>query len=43
VSLTIPLKEKQKLVTRSGEIVWSRKNGVGIKFEAGSDDEPPTP
>jgi hypothetical protein len=34
VSLTIPLKKKQKLVTRSGEIVWSGKNGVGIKFEA---------
>lgn len=34
VNLTIPLKEKQKLVTRSGEIVWSSKDGVGIKFEA---------
>jgi hypothetical protein len=34
VFLTIPLKKKQKLVKRAGEIVWSDTNGVGIKFEA---------
>jgi hypothetical protein len=44
VFLTIPLKKKQKLVNRAGEIVWSDKNGVGIKFEAESADESsPTP
>lgn len=32
VFLTIPLKQKQKLVTRTGEIVWSSDEGVGIKF-----------
>jgi hypothetical protein len=39
VFLTIPLRKKQKLVTRSGEIVWSSKNGVGIKFENEPSDE----
>jgi hypothetical protein len=34
VVLKIPLKKKQKLITRSGEIVWSDETGVGIKFEA---------
>lgn len=34
VVLKIPLKKKQKLLTRSGEIVWSDATGVGIKFEA---------
>lgn len=42
VFLTIPLKKNQKLITRSGEIVWSNKNGVGIKFEAESDDKSST-
>jgi hypothetical protein len=44
VFMTIPLKKKQKIITRSGEILWSSQNGVGIKFEADPDDEPsPTP
>ena len=44
VFLTIPLKKKQKLITRSGEIVWRNKKGVGIKFEAqAADDSSPTP
>ncbi len=33
VFLTIPLKKKQKVVTRLGEVVWSDTNGVGIKFQ----------
>jgi hypothetical protein len=33
VFLTIPLKKKQKLVTRAGEIIWRNQNGLGIKFE----------
>ena len=33
VVLKIPLQKKRKLVTRPGEIVWSNRNGVGIKFE----------
>lgn len=33
VSLTIPLKKKQKLVSRLGEIVWSDENGIGIRFQ----------
>lgn len=32
VFLTIPLKNKQKLISRVGEIVWVDKNGLGIKF-----------
>jgi hypothetical protein len=39
VFLTIPLKKKQKLITRSGEIAWRNKNGVGIKFEAPPGDK----
>ena len=34
VSLTIPLKKKQKLISRSGEIVWSDENGIGIQFQS---------
>lgn len=34
VVLKIPLKKKQKLITRAGEVVWSNETGVGIKFEA---------
>jgi hypothetical protein len=33
VFLTIPLKQKQKLVTRTGKIAWTSEQGVGIKFE----------
>lgn len=33
VFLTIPLKNRQKLVTRVGEIVWIDSGGVGIKFQ----------
>jgi hypothetical protein len=33
VFLTIPLRKKRKIVTRSGEIVWANQNGVGIKFD----------
>ena len=44
VFLTIPLKKKQKLITRAGEIVWRNKNGLGIKFEAQTTDaSSPTP
>ena len=32
VFLTIPLKKKQKVVTRLGEVVWSDGSGVGIKI-----------
>lgn len=32
VSLTIPLKKKQKVVSRLGEIVWCDENGIGIRF-----------
>jgi hypothetical protein len=39
VFLTIPLKKKQKIVTRSGEIVWSSRDGVGVKFEAEPSDD----
>jgi len=39
VFLTIPLRKRQKLVTRSGEIVWSSRNGVGIKFETEPGDD----
>jgi hypothetical protein len=34
VSLTIPLKKKRKLISRSGEIVWSDENGIGIRFQS---------
>ncbi len=37
VSLAIPLKKKQKLVSRRGEIVWCDENGIGIRFQT---DEP---
>jgi hypothetical protein len=40
VFLTIPLKKKQKLITRAGEIVWRNKSGMGVKFEAQADDTP---
>jgi hypothetical protein len=44
VFLSIPLKMKQKLVTRAGEIVWRSRNGLGIKFEdPAADVSPPTP
>lgn len=44
VFLTVPLKKKQKLITRPGEIVWRNKSGVGIKFETQpADDSSPTP
>jgi Tfp pilus assembly protein PilZ len=33
VSLTIPLKQRQKLVSRLGEIVWCDENGIGIRFQ----------
>ncbi len=39
VFLTIPLKQKQKLVTRIGEIVWSSDEGVGIKFRPSASPE----
>lgn len=32
VYLTIPLKNKQKLVTRLGRVVWSDDEGLGIEF-----------
>jgi hypothetical protein len=34
VFLTIPLKKRRKLITRSGEIVRSDENGIGIRFES---------
>lgn len=33
ITLTIPLKKKQKLVSRFGEIVWCDENGIGIRFQ----------
>jgi hypothetical protein len=33
VSLTIPLKKREKIVTRVGEVVWSDADGVGIRFD----------
>jgi hypothetical protein len=36
VFLTIPLKKKQKVVTRLGEVVWYDSSGIGIKFQARS-------
>jgi hypothetical protein len=36
VFLTIPLKKKQKVVTRLGEVVWSDGSGIGIKFQTQS-------
>jgi hypothetical protein len=36
VSLSIPLKQKQKLVSRLGEIVWCDENGIGIRFQEDS-------
>lgn len=44
VYLTIPLKKKQKLITRAGKIVWRNRNGLGIKFEdqAAAASSPPS-
>jgi hypothetical protein len=39
VSLTIPLKKRQKLVSRRGEIVWCDENGIGIRFQNGTPEE----
>lgn len=33
ISLAIPLKQAQKLVSRRGEIVWADENGIGIRFQ----------
>ena len=40
VFLSIPLKKKQKLITRAGKIVWRNKDGVGIQFDAQASEEP---
>jgi hypothetical protein len=33
VSVMIPLKKKQKLVVRVGEVVRSDSKGIGVKFQ----------
>ena len=40
VSVMIPLKKKQKLVVRVGEVVRSDSNGIGIKFHLHPPDKP---
>jgi hypothetical protein len=43
LSLTIPYRKQQKLITRLGEVVWAERNGIGIKFEpesSASSDHP---
>ena len=39
LSLTIPYRKQQKLITRLGEVVWAERNGIGIKFEPESSGE----
>lgn len=34
LQLTIPLRKRQKIVTRVGEVVWSDRNGLGIRFDS---------
>ncbi|MCU0562920.1 MAG: PilZ domain-containing protein [Desulfobacterales bacterium] len=36
LQLTIPLRKRQKIVTRSGEVVWSDRDGLGIRFDPGA-------
>ena len=43
LQLTIPLRKRQKLITRFGEVVWSDSNGLGIKFDAQARAETPDP
>jgi hypothetical protein len=43
LQLTIPLRKRQKLITRRGEVVWSDQNGLGIRFDAEASDETPDP
>lgn len=38
VLLNIPLRQKKKIVTRTGTVVWSEQDRVGIRF----DDTPPS-
>jgi Tfp pilus assembly protein PilZ len=33
LQLTIPLRKRQKIVTRFGEVVWSDPDGLGIRFD----------
>lgn len=40
VSVMIPLKKKQKLVVRVGEVVRSDSNGIGVKFQSHPPDKP---
>ncbi|MCK7504472.1 MAG: PilZ domain-containing protein [Desulfobacterales bacterium] len=43
LQLTIPLRKRQKIVTRVGEVVWSDRNGLGIRFDPGQRLTGPTP
>jgi hypothetical protein len=43
VFLTIPLKNRQKVVTRVGEIVWMDPAGIGIRFTPPSKRHPASP
>ena len=40
VSVMIPLKKKQKLVVRVGEVVRSDSRGIGVKFQPHPPDKP---
>jgi hypothetical protein len=40
VSVMIPLKKKQKLVVRVGEVVRSEAHGIGVKFQPRPPDTP---
>jgi hypothetical protein len=40
VSVMIPLKKKQKLVVRIGEVVRSDSKGIGVKFQPHPPDKP---
>jgi hypothetical protein len=40
VSVMIPLKKKQKLVVRVGEVVRSDSKGIGVKFQPRPPDKP---
>jgi hypothetical protein len=39
LQLTIPLRKRQKIVTRFGEVVWSDPDGIGIRFDAEAEPE----
>ena len=43
LQLTIPLRKRQKIVTRFGEVVWSDPDGIGIQFDAEATPEASDP